>query len=97
MTFKLVSALLVSVALFGCARMPPVYSDDGAAMTFAKDSFEYTRPSQVITKCRFDPKRKLTVCDDGTASTMMVAGLPFHGVVLIEFDGRHFHPESKAR
>lgn len=96
MTFKLVSACLVSVVLCGCARMPTVYSDDGAAMTFAKDSSEYTRPSQVTTKCRVDPTRELTICDDGTASTIISAGLPFHGVVLIEFDGRRFHPKSKA-
>lgn len=94
MVFKLISGFLVSAMLGGCARMPPVYSDDGAAINFAKYSFEYTRPDQVTTECRFDPKQALTICDDGTASTMISAGLPFYGVVLVEFDGRRFHPES---
>ena len=97
MNFKLVSALLISLVLCGCARMPPVYSDDRAAINFAKDGFEYTRPDRVTTKCRFDPKRAQTICEDGTASTMISAGLPFHGVVLVEFDGRRFHPESKPQ
>lgn len=97
MNFKLVSALFVAMVLCGCARMPPVYSDDGAAINFSKDGFEYTRPNDVTTKCRFDSQRAQALCDDGTESTMISAGLPFEGVVLVTFDGRGFSPDPKPR
>lgn len=75
-----------------CARMPPVFSDDGAEIVFKGNRFTYRQPKRADTACQFDDARKLAQCEDGTASELTVAGLPFHGVVFVEFDGRTFAP-----
>ncbi|AHF86623.1 hypothetical protein RLEG3_11880 [Rhizobium leguminosarum bv. trifolii WSM1689] len=91
---KFLSLLTVLAAglLSGCARMPPVFSDDGATILFKGEKFKYQAPGQAAVSCEFDDQRKLAVCDNGLTSELVTAGLPFHGVVLVEFDGRRFRP-----
>jgi hypothetical protein len=88
-------AIVATGMLAGCARTPPVFSDDGAAIAFLGDTFAYQKPGQAEVTCRFDKNRNLAVCDNGITSELVVAGLPFHGVVLVEFDGRQFKPARR--
>lgn len=90
--FFSVLTVLAAGLLSGCARMPPVFSDDGATISLKGEKFRYRAPGQTEVSCEFDDQRKLAVCDDGLTSEFVVAGLPFHGVVLVEFDGRRFRP-----
>ena len=96
-TRGLLSVLPVLAAglLSGCARMPPVFSDDGATISFKGEKFRYRVPGQTEVSCDFDDQRKLAVCDNGLTSKLVVAGLPFRGVVLVEFDGRRFRPAER--
>ncbi|WP_085736050.1 hypothetical protein [Rhizobium sp. CIAT894] len=91
---KLLTVLtaLAAGTLSGCARMPPVFSDDGASISFKGEKFEYRAPGQAEVSCKFDNTRKLAVCDNGLTSELVVAGLPFRGVVIVEFSGRRFRP-----
>jgi hypothetical protein len=76
--------------LSGCARLPTMYSDDGAVLHFSGKKLRHSVPGQADTLCQFDKQTQLHECDDGTSSTLILAGLPFYGVVLAEFDGRRF-------
>ncbi|MFS8144387.1 hypothetical protein [Rhizobium sp. BR 249] len=87
-----VLTVFATVLLSGCARMPPVFSDDGATISFKGEKFKYHVPDSAEVSCRFVDRRKSAVCDNGLTSELVVAGLPFHGVVLVEFDGRRFRP-----
>jgi hypothetical protein len=89
------SALLATGALSGCARMPTVFSDDGATLSFEGKKLEYRVPGQTKVSCKFDGRQKLVVCDNGLASDLIVARLPFRGVLLVEFDGRQFKPAKR--
>ena len=90
-----VLAVLATGLVSGCARMPPVFSDDGATISFQGEKFKYHAPGRAEVSCKFDDQRKLAVCDNGLTSELVVAGLPFHGVVLVEFDGRRFRPAEQ--
>lgn len=94
--FLSVLTVLVTGLLSGCARIPPVFSDDGATISFKGEKFKYRAPGHAEASCKFDDQRKLAVCDNGLTSRLVVAGLPFHGVVLVEFDGRIFRPTEHS-
>jgi hypothetical protein len=84
-------AILTVGLLSSFATMPPILlSHDGAALAFRGDKFSYRLPGRAATSCRFNNKRKLAVCDNGLTSDLVISGLPFEGVVLVEFDGRQF-------
>ncbi|WHO79824.1 hypothetical protein [Rhizobium leguminosarum] len=90
--FLTVVTVLAAGPLSGCARMSPVFSHDGATISFKGEKFKYRAPGQAEVSCKFDNKRKLAVCENGLTSELVMAGLPFRGVVLVEFDGRQFRP-----
>lgn len=91
-----VLVLVAAGALYGCAGTPDVFSDDGARISFKGSRFKYQPTGQVELSCKFDKQRKLAVCDNGLTSELVAAGLPFHGVVFVDFDGRRFKPANLA-
>ena len=86
-----VFAILAGILLAGCARTPPLVSDDGGRIVVLnRSSFSYEKPGAPATSCRLDAGSKQWICDDGTVSELVVAGLPFKGILLVEFDGKQF-------
>ena len=85
-----VFAILAGILLAGCARTPPLVSDDGGRIVLGRSSFSYEKPGLPATSCRLDAASKQWICEDGTVSKLVVAGLPFKGILLVEFDGKRF-------
>ena len=67
-----------------------MYSDDGAVLDFSGKALRYSVPGQADALCQFNKQSQVYQCDDGTSSTLLLAGLPFMGVIMAEFDGRRF-------
>lgn len=66
-------------------------SQDGASLqNIGSKRLTYAKVDGSRTACLFEEERQLWSCDDGTVSGMTVAGLPLHGVVIIDFDNKRF-------
>ena len=83
---------MTTVLLTGCSSIPEMTSHDGSTFALKRNIITYTRPGSPATTCEFTEVSKLWVCDNGTTSTLLTARLPlsFHGIVLVEFDGKTF-------
>lgn len=68
-----------------------MFSADGAGLAdLGREQIRYVSPGRAETKCLFNKNEATWICDDGTKSSMVVAGLPFYGIARVEFDGRVF-------
>jgi len=71
-------------------------AQDGAALLDVSQSrLTYQKADGNKTPCRYEKAQQHWTCDDGTVSDMTVAGLPFHGIVLIDFDNRRFSRKQR--
>jgi hypothetical protein len=79
---------MVVFACSSCGQAVTLVSDDGSTLILRSSSrFLYQRPNESATVCQI---RELASYEDGTKSTLVSAGLPLHGVVFADFDGRRF-------